>query len=91
MKRAESRRQPPRAKVRARIAENPQYLKPAAGRSHQFERMLAQLLSLVGFQAVDELMKVAVIVFYGHKPKPHLASSCRQVGQQAITGSRPNG
>src|ERR1019366_2426435 len=29
--------------------------------SHQLECMLAQLVGLVGFQAVDELMKIAVI------------------------------
>jgi len=31
--------------------------------------MLAQLVGLVGFQAVDELMKIAVIVRCGHTSK----------------------
>ena len=59
----------PRAQVRAGTAEDPQDLETAPRRLHQLQRMLTQLLGLVRFQAVDEFVKVAVIMCCGHKPR----------------------
>ena len=44
-------------------AEGPQDLEPAATRGpHQPERVLSQLVGLLGFQPVDQLMQVAVVM-----------------------------
>jgi hypothetical protein len=56
----------PGAQVSTRTAKGPQDLEPAANVPRQPEGMLPQLLGLLGFQAVDELMQVAVIMCCGH-------------------------
>jgi hypothetical protein len=56
----------PRAKVGTGTVESPQYPETAAGRLDQPQRMLPQLLGLVGLQAVDEFMQVAVIMRCRH-------------------------
>ena len=52
----------PGAKVGSGAAKGAQDLEPAARWPNQPERVVPQLLGLLGFQAVDELMKVAVIM-----------------------------
>src|ERR1035441_2288668 len=80
-----------RAEVSAGTAENSQYLEPAAGRSHQLECMLAQLVGLVGFQAVDELMKIAVIVRCGHTSRLRHRGGTAGVRDRIVLGRISDG
>jgi len=53
--------------------------------------MLAQLVGLVGFQAVDELMKIAVIVRCGHTSRLRHRGGTRGARPAAETPERDIG